>query len=97
MHVSLCQEGRTVFTGLEVSQSFDLAGQLTHNCLVTIISLPVLSPGNGSNTLYVRLTLMKGPWASNALWWLRAQQQASRGGLAFQLLCATGLAKALTH
>lgn len=29
MHVSLCQEGRTVFTGLEVSQSFDLAGQLT--------------------------------------------------------------------
>lgn len=54
MYVSLCQEGRTVFTGLEVSQIFDLAAQLTHNCLVTIISLPVLSPGNGSNALYVQ-------------------------------------------
>lgn len=40
---------------------------------------------------------MKGPWASNALWWLRAHQQVSRGGLAFQLLCASGLAKALTY
>lgn len=97
MYVSLCQEGRTVFTGLEVSQIFDLAAQLTHNFLVTIISLPVLSPGNGSNALYVQADSDERPWASNALWWLRAQQQASRGGPAFKLLCASGLAKALTH
>lgn len=81
IHVSLCQEGRTVFTGLEVSQSFDLTGQLTHNCLDSIISLPILRPGKGFNTLYVQADSDERPVSLQCPVVAQSQQWARGGGL----------------
>lgn len=88
----LCQEGRTVFTELEVSQGFDLARQLTQNCSGTILSLPDLRPGKGSSTLYVQADSDERPVKPVVV----QSPATSQMEEVFQMLCASGLAQTLT-